>query len=322
MRLFLLGERVEQGDVEQHLHRDDVAALCAAGLLRVEDGSMGARLMTIPFQGLMLLADFPEAGEGSSHVEPVYAPGAESRVLFDQRWPDSATTVLDLCAGSGVQAFGAARSATRVVAVEVNPRAVQAAELGRHLNRLDNVEVLAGDLTEPVTDERFELVLANPPFVSTPEWRPGAAYSDGGKYGVDVLERLLDQVPRVLTDGGFCQIVTHLYHFRDHDPESWLRARATRDSWDVFVLEGRRFDSTELVVRQLMGVAPDRATYDAKVHDYLDHLDGNGFEWGSCSLVWFRAGGRGRYESGPLGGSAWAGVEDRERAARYFDRAP
>ncbi|CAM9411626.1 unnamed protein product, partial [Phaeothamnion confervicola] len=60
----------------------------------------------------------------------------------------SAITVLDLCAGSGVQGIAAAALyAAEVVCVDVNPRAVRFARFNAHLNGVaDQVTCLFGDL--------------------------------------------------------------------------------------------------------------------------------------------------------------------------------
>jgi len=52
------------------------------------------------------------------------------------------------------------------VAVDINPAAVRCAGINALVNNLEHkIEVRHGDLFEPVTGERFDLVLFNPPFV-------------------------------------------------------------------------------------------------------------------------------------------------------------
>jgi len=74
-------------------------------------------------------------------------------------------SVLDMGTGSGVGAVFAARRGARVVAVDINPEAVRCARINALLNRVEErVDVRRGDLFEPVSGERFDLVLLNPPF--------------------------------------------------------------------------------------------------------------------------------------------------------------
>ena len=73
--------------------------------------------------------------------------------------------VLDLCCGSGIGAIFAARRGARVIATDLNPEAVRCVRLNALLNHFeDKIEARLGDLFEPVKDQRFDLILFNPPF--------------------------------------------------------------------------------------------------------------------------------------------------------------
>src|SRR5581483_11200196 len=98
-------------------------------------------------------------------------------------------SALDLGTGCGILALLAADHAGRVVATDVNPRAVNMAAFNARLNGLENVEALTGDLLAPVRGRRFGLIVANPPFVISPE--SGYLYRDGGRPGDDLLRELL-----------------------------------------------------------------------------------------------------------------------------------
>ncbi len=74
--------------------------------------------------------------------------------------------VLDMGTGSGVCAVFAAGYARRVVAVDINAAAVRCAGINAALNLLeDKIDVRHGDLFEPVGEQRFDLILFNPPFL-------------------------------------------------------------------------------------------------------------------------------------------------------------
>jgi release factor glutamine methyltransferase len=81
-------------------------------------------------------------------------------------------SVLDLGTGSGVAAVIAAQWASRIIAVDINPAAVRCARINALLNGVeDKIDVLLGDLFEPVEDRRFDAILFNPPYL------PGAPAS-------------------------------------------------------------------------------------------------------------------------------------------------
>lgn len=130
-------------------------------------------------------------------VPGVFRPRSDSRLLAgiaaERVRPE--TTVLDPFTGSGVLAVAAARAGARAVsAVDVSRRAVACAWLNARLNRV-RVRALRGDLFSPVEGERFDLIVANPPYLpGEGEWAPrGAARAwEGGEGGRTLLDRLCD----------------------------------------------------------------------------------------------------------------------------------
>jgi release factor glutamine methyltransferase len=122
-----------------------------------------------------------------------------------------AARVLDVGTGSGALALAAVRhGASRVTAVDVSLRAVLTARLNARLSRLP-IEVLRGSLLDPVRGRRFELILANPPYVPAPQARlprRGAARAwDAGHDGRVVLDRICRGAPALLAPGGVLLLV-------------------------------------------------------------------------------------------------------------------
>ena len=86
--------------------------------------------------------------------------------LLDSNLVGREDEVLDMGTGSGVGAVFAARHARRVVAVDINPAAVRCAGINALLNGVERqVDLRHGDLFAPVHNEKFDLILFNPPFV-------------------------------------------------------------------------------------------------------------------------------------------------------------
>lgn len=113
-------------------------------------------------------------------------------------------TVLDMGTGSGVGAVFAARWASRVVAVDISPEAVRCARINILLHRLEGkIEVRQGDLFAPVTGERFDMVLFNPPyFRGEPQGALDRAWRSN-----DVIERFAAGLADALAPGGRALVV-------------------------------------------------------------------------------------------------------------------
>ena len=112
--------------------------------------------------------------------------------------------MLDLCAGSGILGLTAARLGAHATAVDISRRAVACARLNARLNRLA-LEVLRGDLFEPVRRRRFDLIVSNPPYIPAPrrDTPRGAARAwDAGPDGRVFIDRICDRAAAHLRPGG------------------------------------------------------------------------------------------------------------------------
>jgi len=142
----------------------------------------------------------------------VFRPRSDSwmltEVLREELRPGD--SVLDLCTGSGAVAIAAALAgAGRVTAVDLSRRAVAAARINARLNGT-GLRAVRGSLFEPVGAERFDLIVANPPYVPAEEVEPprGAARGwDAGPDGRELLDPLLAEAPAHLTVGGAVLVV-------------------------------------------------------------------------------------------------------------------
>lgn len=75
-----------------------------------------------------------------------------------------ASSVLDLGCGTGILALIVSRYAREVVGVDIDPNAVVCAQHNAVLNNIENVRFLLGDGYAPVAQQRFDLIISNPPF--------------------------------------------------------------------------------------------------------------------------------------------------------------
>ena len=173
--------------------------------------------------------------------------------------PERIASVLDLCAGGGSLAILTARvfSNARIEAVDVSPDALEVAERNLKDHGLeDRIGLKRGDLFAPVKDKRFDLILANPPYVDAetiarfpPEYaaEPTIAHA-GGADGLDIVRRILREAPEHLTAGGtlVCEVGGargRLEHEFPHLPFVWLDTEDT--SGEVFLLHAADFGAAK-----------------------------------------------------------------------------
>lgn len=126
--------------------------------------------------------------------------------------------ILDLCTGSGCLAILAARAFpnARVDASDVSSAALEVAAQNVRKHRFEKrIRLIRSDLFGSIRG-RYDLIICNPPYVSTPSLRtlpreyryePGIALA-GGKRGLDYVARIIDESPRFLKPGGLlvCEV--------------------------------------------------------------------------------------------------------------------
>ncbi|MFI6362835.1 HemK2/MTQ2 family protein methyltransferase [Nocardia sp. NPDC050630] len=152
----------------------------------------------------------------------VYRPQADTwllaRAMRDAPVPPGGRA-LDACTGTGVLAIHAALAgAASVTAVDISRAAVATAWLNSRIRGI-GVEVVRGDVATALGDRRFDVVVANPPYV--PSAHPGRGRTrawDAGHHGRVVLNQLCHRLPALLAHNGIGLIV----HSTVCDPDRTL----------------------------------------------------------------------------------------------------
>jgi release factor glutamine methyltransferase len=174
----------------------------------------------------------------------VLVPRPETEILVDlalQRLPrDRWSSVLDLGTGSGAIALAVAseRPGSRVTGVDISPAALEIAIQNSRDLGLSHIDWRLGSWFAPVSGERFDMIVANPPYVAASDPAleklqaepaialcvgptglealsaiAGGAAAHLHKGGWLILEHGSDQAPavaRLLERHGFARISSHL----------------------------------------------------------------------------------------------------------------
>ena len=164
--------------------------------------------------------------------------------------PESVSSVLDMCTGSGCLAILMAHvfPNAEVTAVDLSDDALDVARINvADYGLEDRIELVRSDVFDGLAGRRFDLILSNPPYVTAeamdalpPEYlhEPHMALASG-EDGLDVVRRLLAQAAGHLNPGGILAVeVGHNRHIVEAAfpdlPFNWLSTRGGDDM--VFLL--------------------------------------------------------------------------------------
>ena len=224
IRLFLLRVALPVSKIVDLFGEDLFETMQAIGLLIPREEKWASRVDLYCSGGLFLATDhrYLFLEEDRLDEDPVMYIGMDSHGLVQTAPELDAENLLDLCCGSGIQGLVASRYASNVTSVDLNPRAIRFTRFNAQLNGIENIQVHLDDLYAAVEGRRFDTILANPPFVPSPneEYR----FRDGGSNGEAILRRIVSESHHYLNDPGRLFIVTDLVdvdRYKDKLAEWW-----------------------------------------------------------------------------------------------------
>lgn len=147
----------------------------------------------------------------------VLIPRPETEIVveevLDHIPADANYEVLELGVGSGAisAALASERKKISITGTEISGDAIEIA-LENLVPFKDRINVLLGDLFEPVNDKKFDIIVSNPPYCRLDEWprlqpevkdfEPKEALV-AGEDGLDFYRRILNDATKYLTSGGW-----------------------------------------------------------------------------------------------------------------------
>ena len=141
----------------------------------------------------------------------VYVPAEDSYMLADNLIIEKGQSVLEIGTGSGIVAMYASKLTDNITVTDINFDACELARKNFEANNIGNIEILFGNLFEPVKNRKFDVILFNTPYLPTEEGEvleDTINYAfDGGLNGRKVIDLFLDEVGNHLNDGGIVQLI-------------------------------------------------------------------------------------------------------------------
>lgn len=138
-----------------------------------------------------------------------------------------AKTLLDVGCGYGIIGALAAKHVEHVTMLDDNLLAVRCAMETVKRNKLSNVEVIASNLFSSLGDEKYDLIVSNPPFHS--------------KFAVstNMPEKLIQQAPDHLNRGGRLLIVANAFlKYESHFSEAFTTSGVNHQNNKYKIMEG------------------------------------------------------------------------------------
>ncbi len=299
IRLWLMCVPTGADDVARATSPVSLDELIHAGLVRMEGDRVRPLVQLLPFRGFFLAVDAPTTRETRKRADYVMGIGSSSMTLANATIRRPVEAVLDIGTGCGVQAFLAASHAGRVTGVDLNARAISLATFNARLSGIDNVEFLEGNLLAPVEGRTFELIVANPPFVISPEttyiYRDGGAASDG------ITQRVAREAPGVLREGGFAQMICNWAHVRGEMWEDRVAGWVRGSGCDALVLRSATLSARDYAETWIDHTeSDDPEEFSRRLDAWLAYFERERIESISAGLIMLR-----RRE-----GSNWFAAED------------
>jgi methylase of polypeptide subunit release factors len=270
LRLFVFMDPVSREDALTALASEALlSALLDVGLLVERETGVVCPFFLNVIEDLYVFCD-----DLAHRGEAVMGAGATTAALIQAAWPTTpAPRVLDLGCGAGTAALMLARQAAQVVGSDISPRAIALSKLNLALAGRDNVAFVEGDLFAPVADTRFDLIVAQPPFVSKLDSEESVTFLHGGARGDELLLRILSELPPRLAPGGRAVFLVDWPRYDESSPAARIRAALGGGSFDLLLLGSPRKDLDEYVAHYALGGHPDLSQdYDDAVHAHLEHL--------------------------------------------------
>ena len=198
LRLFVLGDAVPADAARAALGERITDAMTAMGVLVGDRSEVRSPFrVDVAFERAILSDDLAAAGDA------VMGPAVTTAYLARAARPSRRVgALLDLGCGAGTLALALAPFADRVVATDLNPRALAFVQVNARMNGVAGVETREGAGFAPIAADTFDLVVSQPPFVARPRSAAPAPFLYGGSRGDELALDLLAATPARLSPRG------------------------------------------------------------------------------------------------------------------------
>lgn len=294
LRLFVLGDSVSRAEVEAALPEVPLERGEAAGLwsltatgsvhasvdLRPVDTGHGTRWVFADVDGSMVHTE--------TRPDHVLGVGQATLSLLRITPSSPAGSVLDLGTGCGIQLVHALEHGGSATGTDITPRCLELAAATLAVNDLE-ADLLRGPWFEPVRNQLFDRIVANPPFVVGPS-ELGHSYRESGLALDGASRTVVSGAPDHLAVGGTAVMLVSWVESEDVDWRSHVASWVPAEGVDAWVLRRDSSDPGLYVWTWLTdeGMDPrDEPTWRA-ADAWLDHFEAEGVTGIGFGYVYLR----------------------------------
>ncbi len=275
VRWFWVGLTQELESVREFVPQREAQLLLAAGLLTQKGNQLVPEAMMIPADKFLIASDHT-AKIDSEYPELVLWPNPTSRLLSRLMVRRHSRATLDIGTGNGILAFGASRHSDRILATDLNPRALEFARFNARLNGIENVEFVSGDGFQPAEGQKFDLIVSNPPFFISPKGR--YLFCDN-PMELDGLCRLfVKQASAHLNEGGYFQILCEWAQVRGETWHERLAEWLNGTGCDAWVMQGTKQDPPQYAQERIRDLPASAERISEAFNDHMTYYRSRGVE--------------------------------------------
>ncbi len=251
LRMFFYGQRVAQEEARTGLDPLPLESWQAARLIDLKGGYAVPLVRLEPYEDLIVASDLDWWSETGAAEDAVMGLSGSTLWLANMTVRQKSKRTLDVGTGMGIQAMLAASHSDHVLATDINVRALAFARFNARLNGITNIEFAEGNLLEPARGSTFDLILANPPFVISPEFETYGR--DNKDDGDEFVQRICKELPQHLNDGGYGQIFCDWAQIAGGPWPIRLAKWFAKSDCDAWVLRRRTYHPVEYASNYLSG---------------------------------------------------------------------
>ncbi|HVN27653.1 MAG TPA: methyltransferase, partial [Candidatus Binataceae bacterium] len=234
MRMLMFDDAVSRSEAETALGEVPLDSFVEAGFItHLDDGKYVSPFNLNLVGNVFVICD--HLGHGG---DAVMGAGQTTTFMCDASRPTRPLRgALDVGCGAGTGALSLAAHVDHVIGTDINPRAVALSRINACLNGIGNAEFREGDMFAPVAGRKFDLIISQPPFVSTPAGLAASSYESGGVRGDELPMRLLGEIPAYLAKNGRAVILAEWPELGGESIEQHVRAALPAADIKLLILQ-------------------------------------------------------------------------------------